>query len=77
VWFLSDKFASGAGQITFENDEDNDQPTSDRLGDVDPLLIPVLDPFVAVSCVFMTSTNHDGNVITSVQPIIQSLLIPR
>ncbi len=43
----------GAGSVTFEDDDDGDQLKSDRLGDVDPLLLPVLDPFVAVGSHFI------------------------
>ncbi len=38
-----------AGTVKYEEDMDREKPNSDRLVECDPLLVPVLDPFVAVS----------------------------
>lgn len=37
------------GTVKYEEDMDREKPNSDRLVECDPLLVPVLDPFVAVS----------------------------
>lgn len=44
-----------AGDVKVEDGENQmseDQTSSERLASVDPLLLPVLDPFVAVSQTF-------------------------